>query len=223
MSGGIQGSGGQRGLGEFAVCLLATACMFLDADGTICASVSDLARATGFSSRTVHRYLLILEQHGLIHTRGQTRSTYRYVDERILRALQVPIARRTHDRGWRELRARCGGFERALRAATAQRDAAREQVAVLSAAAASPDRYGRGVAWLAAELRHASNCAAPECARCLSAARALEDDDSEAVRAAARRVEQLEAAARALTEAVRARSREGVAAAAAEIEKVVTS
>lgn len=199
-SGGSHPSGGQAPrvgalaphgtitpISDVAVAVLAACCTALDADGTICARVPELAQRAGLSLRTVERGLAELVTAGLVHARGHTRACYRYVDARVRKALQMPAGRRTQDTGWRELRARCGGFERALRASMRREKEARAYAAALAArreegpSLSALAGHARIDAHLRAEGLHALGCidGPDHCDRCAQFRALLEDGTRE--------------------------------------------
>lgn len=211
-----------------ATMLLAACCVRLDADGTICSTVRELASSCGASLRTTHRSMATLVGAGLVHTSGKTRRLFRYVDAKLLKALQVPVTRRTHDDGWREMRARCGGLERALRAAQVRAANANRQAEQHAAARqAHPEVDGVDAAWLRRELQHSSDCLDPDCDRCLEVSRFLEDDDADIKAEILEQLDEaatLKLAARLVVEASRDRgvgSRSQCAHALAELERLV--
>jgi hypothetical protein len=200
--------------------LLATCCMRCDLDGTICATLTDLARASGRCLRTTAKAMAELVAGGLVHRSGKTRGIFRYVDPKLLKTLRLPASRRTHDDGWRELRARCGGLERALRAAQRRVESTQQQIEHTQARLAQMPAVADGVdvAWLFRELRHSSDCTDPDCERCLEASRVLEDDDIDVKAEVLEQLDEaaaLKTASRAVVEAARA---QGVGAMARRAE-----
>jgi hypothetical protein len=173
---------------------LLTACSAtIDGDGTIVATLEALADRAMMSPATAKRAMRELTDAGLVHTSGATAGTYRYLDDRVRKALQQPVARRTTDAGWRQVRAQSGGYQRAMHAAQRRSAAAEAALAVLQSevqalrAGGSTPSSGRSLAWLRLEATHAVRCFDAECARCLELDRVLDDDaDAEDVDDAAR-------------------------------------
>lgn len=120
------------------------------------------------------------------------------------------------DPEWRQLRARLGGLDRAMREIQGQRDDARARVLELERERAALRRreaaaYSPEIAALRADLIHAADCAAPDCARCAMATRRLEDTrpryvDEAELAEALERWRALEVASIALVDAYRDRS-----------------
>lgn len=148
--------------------VLAACCVTTDIDGTICATTTDLCDRTGLSRPTVVAAMAELVAAGLVHSRGRTRAQFRYVDEKVRRALQMSAGRRSMDTGRRELRSRCGGFERAMRAAQRREQAAVARADALAERVAPPATPAEVHAHLRAETLHALACIdGPEgCDRC---------------------------------------------------------
>ena len=166
----------------------------------------ELARASGRSLATSERAMSELVTTGLVHRSGRTRGLYRYVDAKLLKALQLPVSRRTHDDGWRELRARVGGYMRALRSAQRRLASAHEQIERHASARLAEAGAGVDVAWIYREARHASDCLDPDCERCLETSRLLEDDDADVKAEVLEQLDEaaaLKAAARLVVEAQR--------------------
>jgi DNA-binding transcriptional ArsR family regulator len=149
--------------------LLAAAVLCLDADGTICATDCELAERAGVSRPTVQRAWRELEAQGLVHCSGRTRGVYRYVDPRVCKALERAVSRRSHDVGWREVRARNGGLQRALKAALRDLEATRKAAERAKATHTPPPQLEHAVSVLRAGARHALTCVdGPDyCDRCL--------------------------------------------------------
>jgi hypothetical protein len=219
-------------LTDIAAKVLAAACTLLDGDGTICGTVPEIAQRAGISVRSTERGLFELRDAGLVHVRGQTRLTYRYVDTRVRKALQLGVGKRTADAGWRELRARMGGIERALREsqrregearrlATAVTERREEGTASVVAGDAAIDAH------LRSEAGHALDCIdGPEhCARCASFRAVLDEGTRDEAAAAARlRIDEAEdvlKAARAVVAAFRAGDHASRGRALAELERLV--
>lgn len=78
---------------------------------------------------------------------------------------------------WRQLRARIGGVQRALREVQAQRDAAQAQLADLHRQARQHrhDATDPSMTRLLADLRHCVDCLDPDCGRCHQVQRRIDD------------------------------------------------
>jgi hypothetical protein len=243
-SGGTRASGGHAprigtpaphgavvALTDNAAKVLAAACTLLDGDGTICGTVPEIAQRAGISVRSTEKGLAELRTTGLIHVRGQTRLTYRYVDARVRKALQLGVGKRTADAGWRELRARLGGFERALRESQRREAEAKRLVATLAARDAhGPTAIAGGAAidaHLRAEARHALACldGPDHCDRCAGFRAVLDEGTREEASAAAQlRLEEaadVAEAARAVVAAFRAGDHATRARALGALERLV--
>lgn len=212
--------------------VLAAACTMLDADGTICGTAAEIAARAGCSLRTTTTALGELQAAGLVHVRGQTRLVYRYVDARVRRALQQSPGKRTTDAGWRELRARLGGYERALRESQRREADARRLAATVTerreeGTAATVAGDAAIDAHLRAESLHALACLdGPEhCDRCATFAAVLDEDTRDEAAAAARlRLDEAEdvlKAARAVVAAFRGGDHASRGRALAELERLV--
>lgn len=182
-SGGPVASMGIRSaLSPRATRLLTACAATIDGDGTIVATLEALADRADISLKTANRAIRELTDAGLVHTSGATAGTYRYLDERVRKALQKPVARRTTDAGWRQVRAQSGGYQRAMHAAQRRAGAAESALAVLQSevqvlrAGGSTPSSGRSLAWLRVEATHAVRCFDAECTRCLELDRVLDDD-----------------------------------------------
>jgi hypothetical protein len=169
-----------------------------------------------------------LRAAGIIITRGATRATFRYVDERVRLALQQPRAQRRANPAWRELRARCGGLE--LQLARAQRRADEATNRLREATTAPPSiTTAPGVeAWVRLEALHALACTdGPEfCERCsqLKATLRARRSGDEAADAAALALEEaadVMSAARAVVEAMRGGERTRASDALRDLERMV--
>ncbi len=174
-------------LSSSATRVLAACCTVLDGDGTICATVAGLAERSGRSRITVRRALDALADAGLVHRSGRTRGRFRYVDAQVLEALQVPTGRRTDHQGWRQLRARCGGFERAYNAARRRAEAAEQALTSRPSAPAVVDAAVVD-AFMRSEALHAIECidGADGCDRCAQLKALLEEGDAAEIADAAR-------------------------------------
>lgn len=205
--GAVRPHGAVLPISSTATRVLAACCTVIDPDGTICATVADLAERTGRGRNTVKRALDQLAAAGLVHRSGRSRGRYRYVDAQVLEALRVPTGRRTDHIGWRQLRARCGGFERAYLAARRRAEAAERRL--IERPSAPVDASVDVDAWLRAEALHAIACldGAEGCDRCCQLrATLLEGDSAEVVLAAADRAaeaDELKAAAARLVSLLR--------------------
>lgn len=162
---------------------LLTACSAtIDGDGTIVATLEGLADRAAMSPATAKRAMRELTDAGLVHTSGSTTAAYRYLDDRVRKALQRPVSRRTAEAGWRQVRARLGGYQRAMHAAQRRAGTAEAALAVLQSevqalrAGGSTPSSGRSLAWLRVEATHAVRCFDAECVRCLELDRVLDDD-----------------------------------------------
>jgi hypothetical protein len=223
--GAILGNGAVAPITTSAVKVLAACCLTLDGvDGTICATVPEIAGRAGVSARTTERAMAELVAAGLVHVHGKTRGIFRYVDEKVRKALQMSAGRRTGDAGWRELRARCGGFERAMQAA--QR---RERAAVALAASLSREQVPTDDATVFAHLRaealHALACIdGPEgCDRCAQLEALLTDGEAgEAAEAARDRLEDADEVKAAAVAVVDAFAAGGVGARAQQMQALQT-
>lgn len=211
--------------------VLAAACTMLDADGTICGTIAEIAERAGLSAMTTKRALSELRAAGLIHVHGQTRLVYRYVDPRVRKALQQPAGKRTDAAGWRELRARVGGLERALRDSLRKERAARTWAEELQARPADASRIAGDDAAIDAHLRaeslHALACldGPDHCDRCATFKAVLDEDTRDEAAAAARlrldEADDITKAARAVIGAFRAGDAAARARALGELERLV--
>lgn len=207
--GAVLGHGGLAPISDLGARVLAACVVTVDADGCVCATIAELGTRAGITSKYVSRGLAELVAAGLIHTRGQARGVYRYVDARVLRVLRQGPDRKTKDAGWRELRARCGGYERQMRAAMAREKAERARADALAARVADAVVVDANdvAAHLRAETLHALDCIdGPDgCDRCASLHALLtEGEADEAAEAARDRLddaEEMKAAARAVVDA----------------------
>lgn len=216
--------------------VLAACVVCVDGDGTICATITELSEHAGVSVSTVERAMRELRAASLVHVSGRTFGTFRYVDPKLLTALRTPVSRRTHDDGWREIRARNGGLQRALKATQRERDnavASYERVlgelrqARLDAGShTARERY----TWLRAQARHAADCLTVDCEQCTELSRLLDEgedvDVDDAVAAALSTAEEIAEAARALLDAQRMHgvgARQKMHTALETLERVVRS
>lgn len=182
-SGGPVASMGIRSaLSPRATRLLTACAATIDGDGTIVATLEALADRADISLKTANRAMRELTDAGLVHTSGSTTAAYRYLDDRVRKALQRPVSRRTAEAGWRQVRARLGGYQRAMHAAQRRAGTAEAALAVLQSevqalrAGGSTPSSGRSLAWLRVEATHAVRCFDAECVRCLELDRVLDDD-----------------------------------------------
>lgn len=202
--GRIARDGATRPITDRARRVLAAAVLTVDSDGTVCATLEELGQVAGVSRRTTIRALGELRAAGLVHVHGRTRLTYRYLDASLLKTLQRPVSKRPCGTGWRELRARVGGLDRALRAALRERDLLRQHLADRPTRTTSAEQ-APVAAWLRREAAHAADCLDPDCERCEQLDRALESGDHEdtehQVLAALEDADEIRAVARELLEA----------------------
>lgn len=223
--GAILGNGAVAPITTSAVKVLAACCLTLDGvDGTICATVPEIAARAGVSGRTTERAMAELVAVGLVHVHGRTRGIFRYVDEKVRKALQMSAGRRTGDAGWRELRARCGGFERAMQAAQRRERAALALATSLTRAPVVAD-VASAAAHVRSEALHALACVdGPEgCDRCAQLAALLTDGEvDEADEAARDRLEDADEMKAAATAVVEAFTAGGVGARAAQAQALQT-
>lgn len=183
MSGGHGGSGRPllgleadlRGLDPTALAVLAVAVDLAanaDPPGVVPApAVATITRILGLHRRTIRRHLGVLEGRRLLRRHHRTSATVLLVD-----ALGTPVSqgagRIVERQDFRELRARVGGLQRAIKEAMAERDAAAAEAQELRRARRL--EANASLVGLLVDLEHATDCVDVDCERCLEIGRKVE-------------------------------------------------
>lgn len=196
-----------------------------DAEGTVGATVAELGRMAGLHRNSVTMAMRELTACGILRTVSRTRGLCIILDVDFAATVQMsptsaPTVKPTKDREWRQLRARAGGLERALREAQQQREVAMRKVDEVLARGrhrvALREEQGISttveieIAAMRKDLVHAADCGDPDCERCLAILDRLEDGRAryvteEELAERLRQADALRTCARAIVEAVRDR------------------
>ncbi len=162
---------GLQGLPVSALAVLAMATELAQGEprGIVQGGFGALERATGLSERRTREIVRALEARGLIKSSGNTRA----------RTLSVLVLRRSTAANatgatgdFRELRARVGGLQRAIKEAHEQRDRAEAEMHQLRRSQRL--EANASLVGLLADLDHATDCVDVDCRRCLEISRKID-------------------------------------------------